>query len=499
MAEKSDPADLGAVEARRLMMAGDLSARELAEACIARVERINPAVNALVACDFDRLADAARKADEKRASGGSLSALLGLPIAIKDMSDMAGLPTTYGSKIHSDNIPEEDDASVARLAAAGGIPMAKANNPEWSAGANTRNPVYGTTCNPYDTTRNCGGSSGGSAVALACGFSPLATGSDLAGSLRTPAAYCGVVGFRPTAGVVPDTSREIELLPLSTSGPMARSVADCGLMLSVMSYPERQDYFSPVIDNTTPWTPSEFAHPPLRELSGFRVAFTEDFGFAPVENATRATFRDKMASLGAYVAHLDEATPDCTDADRLFSVLRGISYVVGHGPGVKQAPEMYGENVCANVAEGLGYSARDITQALAGHGAYFKRWQSFFDQYDFLLTPTVSVSARDWHELYPAEIDGAATRSYYHWLALAYAVTLAGHPAITIPCGKDPNGLPFGLQLIGKRHGDLELLSFARALEEVIAGVSDLAPFGPDLEALSKAPPIEEAEGFWPG
>lgn len=498
MADKTDPADLGAIEARRLMMAGDLSARELADACIARVERINSAVNALVVCDFDRLTEGARAADEKKALGASLGALHGLPIAIKDMNDMAGLPTTYGSEIYRDNVPERDDALVARLADSGGIPMAKANNPEWSAGANTRNSVYGTTGNPFDPARNCGGSSGGSAVSLACGFAPLATGSDLAGSLRTPAAYCGVVGFRPTVGVVPDTTREIELLPLSTSGPMARSVADCGLMLSVMSYPEQHDLYSTVVDGRTPLDAAEFARPPPRELSGFRVALTEDFGFAPVEKAMRASFRDKIATLATYLGPLDEATPDCADADRLISVLRGILYVAGHGPGVAQMPEMYGKNVRTNVTEGLDYSAQDITRALVGHGAYFKRWQSFFERFDVLVSPTVAVSARDWRELYPAEIDGVATRNYYHWLALAYAATLAGHPAISIPCGTDPNGLPFGLQLIGKRHGDLELLSFARALEEVIAGTSGLAPSGPDLEALAKAPPIAQADGFWP-
>lgn len=498
MADATDPADLGAVDARRLMAQGALSARELAEACIARVDRVNHAVNAYVAQDFDRVMTGAEAADAAQASGQPLSALHGLPLAIKDMNDVAGLPTTYGSKLHHDNVPVADDALVGRLAAAGGLPMAKANNPEWSAGANTRNPVYGTTANPYDVTRNCGGSSGGSAVALACGFAPLATGSDLAGSLRTPAAYCGVVGFRPTVGIVPDANRGIGLLPLSTSGPMARSVADCGLMLSVMSHPDRRDLFTAVAGGATAWDPAAFAHPPSLDPGGLRVAFSEDFGFAPVEAGIRDVFRNRIAALAAHLGHCEEASPACSDADRLISVLRGVLFVAEHADAVEQTPDMFGKNVRANVAEGLGFEASDITQALVGHGAYYQRWQDFFDQYDVLITPTASVAARDWHEMYPTQINGTATTSYYHWLALAYAVTLAGHPAVSIPCGRDPNGLPFGLQLIGKRHGDLDLLSFAMALEAIIAGTSNLAPFAPDLTALEHAPELSVAPGFWP-
>ncbi|MEE4188899.1 MAG: amidase family protein, partial [Roseobacter sp.] len=244
MTDATDPADLSAVDARRLMARGQLSSVDLATACIARVEALNHAVNAVVAHDFDRLMDGARAADARFAAGEPLGPLHGLPVAIKDMNDVAGLPTTFGSEIYKDNVPTDDDVLVRRLVDAGAIPLGKTNNPEWSAGANTRNRVYGTTANPHDVTRNCGGSSGGSAVALACGFAPLASGSDLAGSLRTPAAYCGVVGYRPSVGVVPDPERNIGLLPLSTDGPMARTVADCALMLSVMSYADRDDPYS---------------------------------------------------------------------------------------------------------------------------------------------------------------------------------------------------------------------------------------------------------------
>ncbi|MGY9049907.1 hypothetical protein P775_13980 [Puniceibacterium antarcticum] len=494
----TDPADLSAIDARRLMARRQLSAGELAKACIARVKAVDHAVNALIARDFDGLLDGARAADARQAAGAPLGALHGLPVAIKDMNDVAGLPTTFGSEIFRDNVPSSDDALVAGLRAAGALPMGKTNNPEWSAGANTRNRVYGTTANPYDLTRNCGGSSGGSAVALACGYAPLASGSDLGGSLRTPAAYCGVVGFRPSFGVVPGTSRVTGLLPQSTSGPMARTVADCGLMLSVMAQPDRRDPFTTMVDGRTAWDPADFALLPRRDLGALRIGVSEDFGFAPVESATRHHFRAALASLAPFLGKVEEGAPDCTDADRIFAVLRAVMFLSTHARFVDETPDLVGSNVTANVAEGRGYSAADVAQALSMQGAYHRRWQAFFDTCDILITPAVTVTPRDWHEMYPTEIDGLPAQSYYHWLGLAYAATIAGHPAITIPCGRDENGLPFGLQIVGRRHDDAAVLAVAAELESVIAGLSDLAPRAPDIAALRAAPSLSDAPGFFP-
>ncbi|WP_414896982.1 amidase [Rhodovulum sp. YEN HP10] len=496
MSDATDPADLGAIEARRLIGRGKLSAEELAQACIARIEALDPAVNAVVARDFDGLLAGARQADAERAGGRPLGALHGLPLAIKDMNDVAGLPTTYGSQIFRDNNPAADDALVAGLRGAGALPFCKTNVPEWSAGANTRNRVYGTTANPHDLTRNCGGSSGGSAVALACGFAPLASGSDLGGSLRTPAAYCGVVGFRPGFGVVPGPDRATALLPQPTAGPMARSVADCALMLSALARPDARDPFTTVIAGRTPWEAADFARLPRRDLSSLRVAVTEDFGFAPVSAATRQTFRRVLAPLLPFLGTCEEATPDCTGADRIFSVLRAVMFQATHARFVDETPDLVGALVAENVREGRGYSAADVAQALVSQGAYARRWQSFFDDVDILISPAVTVQPRDWHEAYPAEIDGQPMQSYYHWLALAYAATIPGHPAIILPCGRDEDGLPFGVQLVGRRHGDLGLLAMAAELEAVIAGTPDLAPRGPDLAALSAAPPLRTAPGF---
>ncbi|MBD8892276.1 amidase [Labrenzia suaedae] len=473
-----------------------LSPVELAEACIRRIEEVNPAINAMVALDLEGLRKASRVAEDDVMSGKPLGALHGLPIGIKDMVDVKGLPTTFGSLIFKNNIAAADDASVTALRAAGGIPMGKTNNPEWSAGANTVNRVYGATANPHDLTRSSAGSSGGSAAALASGMVPLATGSDLGGSLRNPAAFCGVVGFRPSFGVVPGGTRAAALFPLGTSGPMARSVADAGLLLSVQAQPDNRDPYTAVVGGKTAWNPEHFARLPRKDLSSLRIGFTEDYGYAPTEKIIRNHFASVIKELAPLFGMAEEAHPDCTGADRIFSVLRAVMFAGTHAKYLDEQPELVGDNVRENVLEGRRYSAEDVGQALVLHGTYQQAWQRFFETTDFILAPAVTISPRDWHELYPTEIDGKPTKSYYHWLGMAYASTLAGHPSITIPCGRDANGMPFGLQIIGRRHDDLGVLAVAAELERVIAGTSGLALQGPDIAALRKAQPLSEAPGF---
>ncbi|AUC53936.1 amidase [Sagittula sp. P11] len=492
----TDPADLGAAEARRLIARKALSASELAEACITRVEAVDHAVNALVARDFDGLRAGAWAADKALSSGADLGPLHGLPFGVKDMIDVAGLPTTFGSELFRDNIAKKDDAMVAAMRGAGAIPMGKTNNPEWSAGGNTRNRVYGATANPHDLTRTCAGSSGGSAAGLAAGYFPLATGSDTGGSLRNPAAFCGVVGYRPSPGVVPGNTRGIGYFPLSTSGPMGRNVEDTALMLSVLARPDMRDPYTAVVDGRTAWDPARFATLPRCDLSSLRVAFTEDYGFAPTEGIVRDHFRRVVPQLAPLFGTADEGTPDCADADRIFSVLRGILFVATHGKRLDDHPEQVGPNVTENVREGRSFTPDNIAEALSMQGAYHQRWQIWFESHDFVISPAVTISPRDWHELYPTEIDGVATKSYYHWLAMAYASTVAGHPSITIPCGTDANGMPFGLQIVGRRYDDLGVLAVAAELEAIIAGISDLAPKGPDIAALKSAGRLSDVEGF---
>lgn len=492
----TDPADLSAAEARRLIARKALSSEELARACIARVETLDHAVNALVARDFDGLIEGARGADAMLARGEALGLLHGLPFGVKDMIDVKGLPTTFGSELFRDNIAKGDDPIVTAMRQAGALPIGKTNNPEWSAGGNTRNRVYGATANPYDLTRSCAGSSGGSAVALACGYAPLATGSDTGGSLRNPAAFCGVVGYRPSPGIVPGSSRPMGYIPMSTSGPMARTVEDTALMLSVMARTDMRDPYNAVIDGANLWDPAGFAQLPRADLSSLRVAWTEDFGFAPTEGIVRDHFAGVVKALAPAFGSFEAETPDCADADRVFAVLRAVLFMGMHGKRVDETPELVGPNVIDNVAEGRRYSAEDVADALMKQGNYYHRWQSWFQDWDVILSPAVTISPRDWHELYPTEIDGTPTQSYYHWLAMAYASTIAGHPSITIPCGFDANGMPFGLQITGRRYADRQVLAIAAELEAVIAGIPGLAPRAPDFAALAAAKPLREVEGF---
>jgi Asp-tRNA(Asn)/Glu-tRNA(Gln) amidotransferase A subunit family amidase len=491
----TSPTELTAAQAASMIATKALSPVELTDACIQQVEAIDPAVNALIARDFDVLRDAARTAEQAVMTGKALGPLHGLPFGVKDMIDVAGLPTTFGSEAFRDNLATSDDRIVTAMRAAGALPLGKTNNPEWSAGGNTRNKVYGATANPYDLTKTCAGSSGGSAVSLACRYAPLATGSDTGGSLRNPAAFCGVVGFRPSPGVVPGNTRAVGLVPMSTSGPMARTVQDAGLMLSVLARADRDDPYTTVIDGRTPWAGLPFANPPAIDLKSLRFAVTEDYGFAPTEHLVRRQFQKAMGLLTDDLGPTEQATPDCADADRIFAVLRGVQFLGVHARLYDETPNLVGPNVADNVREGRSYSAEDVAQALFAQSAYHRRWQAFFDQYDYILSPAVTISPRPWRELFPDQIDGTPTQSYYHWLAMAYASTIPGHPSITIPCGLDENGMPFGLQIVGKRHDDLGVLSVAAQLESLI-GASDLALPAPDFQSLQAAPPLRDAPEF---
>lgn len=485
-----EPCDLGAVEARALIGRKKLSASELLESCIARTLAVDPAVNAMVARDFERARAAAVAADAAVMRGDALPALCGLPVGIKDLEDVAGLRTTYGSTLFAHHVPDRDQHIVASVRRAGGIIAGKTNTPEWGAGANTRNGVYGATGNPFNPTLSAAGSSGGSAVALACGMVPLATGSDTGGSLRNPAAYSGIVGFRPTPGLVPSDKRGFGWSNLPVLGPMARNVADLALLLSTIASDNAVDPLAGRVD------PAIAAAPGQIDLASLRVALSADFGFAPTEKHIRAVFAEKTALFRDVFALAEDAAPDCSGMDETFEVLRAMSFLASHHDRVRDTPDMVGPNVRANVAEGLAYTTMDIVAAMKQQTVLYHRFQAFFERFDVMLTPAVTLSPRPWSELYPAEIDGVATRTYFHWLALAYAPTTVGHPALSLPVGLDHHGMPFGLQIVGPRGGDAKVIAVAAALERLLAGdVRSCRPL-PDLAKLAAARPISESPGF---
>lgn len=459
---------LSAVEARRLIGGKEISPVELLEACLARIEQVNPAVNAITATCFKRARSEAKAAEKAVLKGEPLGLLHGLPTGIKDLQDTEGLRTTYGSPIFARHVPAEDEAMVATMRARGAILVGKTNVPEWGAGANTRNPVYGATGNPFDPRLNCGGSSGGSAVALATDMLPVCSGSDTGGSLRIPAAYCGVVGFRPSPGLVPASRRAHGWTPISVIGPMGRSVADTCLVMAAQVSDDSRDPFAGPVD------PESFARPMPVDLGGLRVAVSEDLGFCPVDKGIRAAFRRKVAAFKGLFRQCVTGTPDFGEADRVFDVVRAVSYLARFQKWYAEDPDKLGPNVRANYEQAAAMSLADFAWAHSEQTAIYRRVQAFFKDFDLLIAPTVPVTPFPWSQLYATHINGKPLANYYHWLSLTYGITLTGHPAISIPAGLDHKAMPFGLQIVGPHAGDRLVLGAAHAMECAFAGVSAL-------------------------
>jgi Asp-tRNA(Asn)/Glu-tRNA(Gln) amidotransferase A subunit family amidase len=277
---------------------------------------------------------------------------------------------------------------------------------------------------------------------------------------------------------------------------MGRTAADAALLLSAMISDDARDPLATTIHGRTVRRGSDVYPPEQVDLASLRVAITPDFGFAPTERAIAAALAEKTGLFRDVFAGAEDASPDCADADETFEVLRSLGYLTNHLQNVRTRPADVGPNVTRNVEEGLRYSAQDVSRAQARQTAYYRRWQAFFAGYDLILSPSITVSPRPWTELYPAEIDGKPTRTYFHWLALAYAVTLAGHPAISLPVGLDQSGMPFGLQIVGPRGGDALVLAAAAALEALLAGDPRTARPVPDLARLKAASPISAHPNF---
>ncbi|WP_434032774.1 amidase [Cupriavidus sp. a3] len=474
---------LTAVELRRLIGTREISPVELLEACIARIEAYNPLINAITATCFERAGQEARNAEQAVLRNEPLGLLHGLPLGVKDLEATQGLLTTYGSPLFRNHVPAEDNVLVARLRAAGAIVVGKTNIPEMGAGANSRNAVWGATGNPFNPNLNAGGSSGGSAAALAADLLPVCTGSDTGGSLRIPAAKCGVVGFRPSPGIVPNSRKLLGWTPISVVGPMGRTVADTCLQLAASAGVSVTDPLSYAVDADA------YLSPPPVDLSTLRVGWTEDFGSCAVDDGIRRVFRTKIAAMRHLFARCDEVSFDLGDVHRCFDVLRAESFVAGLHDAYQRDPAALGPNTRANYEMGAKMSLADSAWAQAEQNRILQRFQRAYQEYDLILSPTTPVSPFAWTNLYADTINGEKQVNYYRWLALTYVVTLTTHPAIALPCGTDDAGMPFGLQVTGRFHGDLQTLSAARAMEAAFATSPALRRPVPDLASLKPAQP----------
>lgn len=472
-----------AVELRRRIGSKEISPAELLEACIERIAQINPAVNAVTATCYDRARDEAKAAEKAALRGEPLGLLHGLPTGIKDLEETAGLLTTFGSPLYRDFVPARDNAMVARVRAAGAIVVGKTNVPEFGAGANSRNVVWGATGNPFDPMLNAGGSSGGSAAALACNMLPVCTGSDTGGSLRIPGAICGVVGFRPSPGLVPVERRSLGWTPISVLGPLGRTVADACLLMAAQTAMDDCDPLSYPVDAHA------FAVPEPRDLGALRVAYTEDFGVCPVDVAIRKVFRDKIKTMRHLFRSCDEVKLDFGEADRCFDVIRAANYVAKYRDAYDKDPASLGPNVRANYEIGAKMTLADMAWAHVEQTRIFRRFQQTFRDYDLVLAPTTPVSPFPWTQLYLPEMDGKPLNNYYHWLALTYVITLTTNPAIALPCGMDHKGMPFGLQVVGPFRGDRALLGAAHAMEQAFNAVPALRRPVPDFGKLAQPVP----------
>jgi amidase len=430
------------------------------DAHLERIDRANPAVNAIVTLVADRARSAARDADDATARGEPLGPLHGLPIAHKDLALTAGIRTTYGSPIYADFIPDEDELFVERIRAAGAIVVGKTNTPEFGAGSQTFNPVFGPTRNPYALERTAGGSSGGAAASLACGMVPIADGSDLGGSLRNPASFCNVVGFRPSPGRVPSWPTLDVRQDLSVDGPMARTVEDAALLLSVMAGPD------PRIPISLPEDGSIFGAPLDADLGTPLVAWAPDFaGTMPVDPGVTAIVDAARSAFEGLGCRTEEAFPDLSGAREVFFTLRARGFARDLGALLDEHRDEMKATVVWNIEEGRKLSGADVVDALHLRATLTERVEAFFERHAFLVMPVAQVVPFDVEVEYPTEVAGVPTTTHLDWMESCWCITVTGHPAISVPCGFTDDGLPVGVQIVGRRGDDLGVLRIAHAYE----------------------------------
>jgi amidase len=450
---------LTATEAVGALRKRELVPLDLVEAAAARIAAVEPKINALPNCFFDEAREEARRfTTEKRDDPGWLA---GLPTAVKDYNDVAGQLTTYGSPIFAENRPAADDRTVATLRANGAIPLAKSNVPEF-AGSHTFNPVWGVTRNPWNLGRTAGGSSGGAAAALAAGEVWLANGSCLGGSLRIPASFCGIVGLRPSPGVVPRGDGLPAFDSLWVDGPMARNVSDLALMLDAMAATTTHDPLSRTAPEGGFQAALRRARPPRR------VGFSANFGLRKVDPEVADICHAGAARFADMGCAVEDDAPDFSGAIECFEVLRALLFADVRGDLLPHERDRMNPDIVWNIEKGQRLTADEIIRARQQRHALFHRVARFFDEFDLLACPTVAVAPFLVEQRFPTEIAGEKLTTYIDWMFLTFVITLVGCPAVSLFCGLTREGLPVGLQLVGRPHGDAELLGAALLLEQAL-------------------------------
>jgi amidase len=433
---------------------------ETMRAVLERIDRVNPRVNAIVTLARESALAEARRATAALRRGATLPPLFGVPVGIKDVTNTRGLRTTHGSKLFADHVPEADALVVERLRAAGAIVIGKTNTPEFAFGPNTVNAVFGATRNPWDLGRTAGGSSGGSAAALATGMCPLAEGTDLGGSLRGPASFCGVVGFRTTPGLIPRYPSVLAWDTYSVEGPMARTVGDAALMLSAMAGLDDRSPLSYEVDGR------EFSRAvKTPSVKGWRIAWTPDLGLVPIDDEVRAVFEGAVGAFRALGARVSAGCPDLHDVPEIVRLTRGFLMVARHADKLPEWRAVLQPGLVENTEQGLALTPREIAEGELLRTRQWQRVHEFFRTRDLLITPTMAVPAFPLEHPHVLEINGRPVGKAMARSFLTYAFSVLGLPAISIPCGFTKAGLPVGLQIVGKRRGEAQVLRAAAAFE----------------------------------
>ena len=450
-----------AVELAKLYRARKVSPLEVMQAVLARIDAVNPRVNAVVTLARDAALWEARRATAALKRGAPLPPLFGLPVAIKDVTATKGIRTTHGSKLFENHVPESDALVVQRLRAAGGIIIGKTNTPEFAFGPNTVNAVFGATRNPWNLERSAGGSSGGAAAGLATGMFPLAEGTDLGGSLRGPAAFCGVVGFRTSPGLIPRYPSVLAWDTYSVEGPMARTIADTALMLSVMAGPDDRSPISYDVD-----TRELLSAVKAPSVKGWRIAWSTDFnGLVPVDTEVREIFERAVGVFRTLNARMELASPDMRHVPEIVRTTRGLLMVARHADKLPEHRAILQEGLVENTEQGLKLSSREIARGEMLRTELWEGVRAFFETRDLFVTPTLATPAFPLDQQHVLMVNGQPLGTGMQRSYLTYAFSVLGLPAISIPCGFTRDGLPVGLQIVGKRRGEAAVLRAAAAFE----------------------------------